>query len=201
MSYPALTAYLGRMHEIRPFMPPFVGTEAEAKALAAYIVGDLNGKEVKEETAAQADPGKVLFENNCSSCHELDAMTAAMQGLDQQQIIKTLRTLDQISDEMKPFAGNDAQAQQLSLFLLSLNQKAAKAEPSPSGLQVFEKHCSSCHEVEELPDKFAGRDRAGILELLGRLGTINEVMPPFGGTPEEKEALAEYIETRVGGKK
>jgi mono/diheme cytochrome c family protein len=201
MSYPALTAYLGKMHEIRPFMPPFVGNEAEAKALAAYIVGDLHGKEIKEENPTQADPGKALFENNCSSCHELDVMTAAMQGLDQQQIIKTLRTLDQISGEMKPFAGNDAQAQQLSLFLLSLNQQPAKVETSPPGLQVFEKHCSSCHEAEELPEKFAGRNRAGIFELLGRLGTINDVMPPFGGTPDEKESLADYIETRVGGKK
>ena len=45
MSYPALTTYIGRMHEIRPFMPPFAGSDSEARALAAYIVGDLHGKE------------------------------------------------------------------------------------------------------------------------------------------------------------
>lgn len=202
MTYPALTAYLGRMHEIRPFMPPFVGNEVEAKALAAYIVGDLHGKEIKEEPAVgQANPGKALFEGNCSSCHDVDGMAAAMQGQDQQQIIKTLRTLDQISDEMVPFAGDEEQAKQLSLFLLSLNQDKGEAEAPVQGSQVFEKHCSSCHETEELPEKFADLDRAGINELLGRLGEINDVMPPFGGTPAEKEALADYIETRVGGKK
>jgi hypothetical protein len=30
---------------------------------------------------------------------------------------------------------------------------------------------------------------------------INNVMPPFGGTSDEKEVLADYIEKRVGGKK
>ncbi|RMH06749.1 MAG: hypothetical protein D6704_06395 [Nitrospirae bacterium] len=31
-------AFLGHMHEVKPFMPPFLGTDAERRALAAWIV-------------------------------------------------------------------------------------------------------------------------------------------------------------------
>jgi hypothetical protein len=35
----AIEAYIGGMHQIRPFMPPFPGNEAEKRALAAYLTG------------------------------------------------------------------------------------------------------------------------------------------------------------------
>jgi len=201
MSYPALTSYIGRMHEIRPFMPPFAGTEIEAKALAAYIIGDLQGKEIKEESVSgPTAPGKVLFEGNCSSCHEEKDMAATMQGWDQKQIAETLGTLDQISEEMTPFAGTEEEKKQLGLFLFSLNQQTEAAGAPSEGQRVFAGHCSSCHSPEEMPDKFADMDRTEILDLLGRLGEINDVMPSFKGTPVEKGALADYLEKVQGGK-
>ena len=201
MSYPALTSYIGRMHEIRPFMPPFAGTEIEAKALAAYIIGDLQGKEIKEESVSgPTAPGKVLFEGNCSSCHEEKDMAATMQGWDQKQIAETLGTLDQLSEQMTPFAGTEEEKKQLGLFLFSLNQQTEAAGAPSEGQRVFAGHCSSCHSPEEMPDKFADMDRTEILDLLGRLGEINDVMPSFKGTPVEKGALADYLEKVQGGK-
>lgn len=32
-----MLGYLGKMHEIRPFMPPFVGTGEEREALADFL--------------------------------------------------------------------------------------------------------------------------------------------------------------------
>lgn len=201
MTYPALTSYIGRMHEIRPFMPPFAGTDIEAKALAAYIVGDLQGKVIKEESVSgPTAPGKAVFEGNCSSCHEVKDMAATMQGWEQKQIVETLGTLDQISEEMTPFAGTEEEKKQLGLFLFSLNQKTETAGAPNEGQRVFAGHCSSCHSPEEMPDKFADMDRTEILDLLGRLGEINDVMPPFKGTPVEKGALVDYLEKVQGGK-
>jgi mono/diheme cytochrome c family protein len=202
MSSTALTSYIGRMHEIRPFMPPFAGTDSEARALAAYIVGDLHGKEIATEPAGgEAAPGKALFEGNCSSCHEEGDMAAAMKDWDQRQIIEALVTLDRISEEMVPFAGSEEEKEQLSRFLLSLNQPAGQAGTSGEGQRVFEGHCSSCHTAEEMPAMFSGQDRAGIIDILGRLAEINAEMPPFAGTPAEKEALADYLDTLAGGTK
>lgn len=202
MSYTALTAYLGKMHETRPFMPPFVGTKDEAKALAAYIAGDLHGKEVKEETGeGPTAAGKALFEGNCASCHGMEDIAAAMQGWDQKQVIETLGTLDQISDEMVPFAGTEEEKGQLSLFLVALNEKSAQPSGLPEGMKVFEAQCSSCHDAAEMPDKFSGMNRDQIVEKLGHLGEINDVMPPFMGTPAEKDALADHLEKMQGGQK
>jgi mono/diheme cytochrome c family protein len=121
MSSTALTSYIGRMHEIRPFMPPFAGTDSEARALAAYIVGDLHGKEVTEELAGgEAAPGKALFEENCSSCHEVKDMAAAMQGWDQRQIIDILGRLAEINEEMPPFAGTPVEKEALADYLDTL---------------------------------------------------------------------------------
>jgi len=38
-----------------------------------------------------------------------------------------------------------------------------------------------------------GKSADEIQALLGRLPELNEVMPPFEGTDEEKRALAEYL--------
>jgi len=39
-----ISAYIGNMHNIRPFMPPFPGTPAERDALAAFILSEQEGQ-------------------------------------------------------------------------------------------------------------------------------------------------------------
>jgi mono/diheme cytochrome c family protein len=124
MSYRALTKYIGKIHEVRYFMPPFAGTEEEAKALAAYIAGGLHGKDVAEtkEVTGSLETGKVLFEDNCSSCHEAAELHAALQDNNQAEIIEMFSTLDGISDEMEPFEGSEEEQSQLADYLRSIEQ-------------------------------------------------------------------------------
>ncbi|HHY71992.1 MAG TPA: cytochrome c [Bacillus bacterium] len=42
-----LASYISTLHETRPFMPPFVGTDKELEALAHYIATSANNKEVQ----------------------------------------------------------------------------------------------------------------------------------------------------------
>jgi len=49
MSYSALLNYIKTIHEKRYFMPPFAGNEEEVRALATYIIRDLNGQPATEE--------------------------------------------------------------------------------------------------------------------------------------------------------
>jgi mono/diheme cytochrome c family protein len=123
MSYSALTKYIGKIHKVRYFMPPFAGTNDEAKALAAYIAGDLHGKEIADPTATDngAISGKQVFEDNCSACHEPDDLAPALEGEDIESLRSTLLTLPAISDEMPPFEGSRAERNALADYLNSLN--------------------------------------------------------------------------------
>lgn len=124
MSYRALVKYIEKIHQVRYFMPPFAGTEDEGKALAAYIVGTLHGKEIAEQKQAVSptEMGKILFEENCSSCHEGDDMVDPMQGVEKQEIVEILQTLNEISEEMEPFSGTEQEQNVLADFLDSLNK-------------------------------------------------------------------------------
>jgi mono/diheme cytochrome c family protein/cytochrome bd-type quinol oxidase subunit 1 len=125
MSYRALTKYIGRIHEIRYFMPPFAGTEEEAAALAAYIAGGVHGKEIEAESSAAVqgkNVGQSLFEDNCSSCHAPEDLAAAIEGISRGEIGSMLLSLDEISDEMEPFGGTAPEVEALAVYLENLNR-------------------------------------------------------------------------------
>ncbi len=124
MNYRALAGYIGKIHETRYFMPPFAGTEEERKALAAYIVGGLHGKDIgeAEEAAGGIAQGKALFEANCSSCHVPDDLAAPLKGRGPDEIVEMLGKLNEISEEMTPFAGSAEEGRVLAGFLDGLTK-------------------------------------------------------------------------------
>jgi mono/diheme cytochrome c family protein len=124
MSYPALVSYIRRIHEVRYFMPPFAGTELESRALAVYIAGGLQGKDVREpqQVAGTAEKGATLFEEHCSSCHTVEDLAGSWSGVAKDEIVGMLKTLDEISEEMQPFSGSDEEREALADFLESINQ-------------------------------------------------------------------------------
>jgi mono/diheme cytochrome c family protein len=201
MSYPALVSYIKKIHEVRYFMPPFVGTEQEARALAVYIAGGLHGKDVQEpqQGAGSVAKGPALFEENCASCHALEDLSS-LQGVAQEEIVAILRTLNEISEEMQPFDGSAEEHEQLAAFLGGHTEKAQQ-ETAIDGKAVFESHCSMCHGVEEMAPMIGSIDRQEIFTMLGRLDELESSMPPFGGTTEEQEALADFLASiNQGGK-
>ncbi len=123
MSYTALSKYIGKIHKIRYFMPPFTGTDEEAKALATYIVGDLHDKEIIETSATGSDQinGQQVFEDNCSACHEAEDIAPALEGESIESLRSILQTLPEISEEMPPFEGSAAERDGLADYLNSLN--------------------------------------------------------------------------------
>ena len=212
MSYRALVSYIGKIHETRYFMPPFAGSDAEVKALAAFIAGELHGKDIgdSEQEEAGPDKGKIVFEENCSSCHVPDDLGEPFKGKDQQEIAGMLGRLNEISDEMTPFAGSAEEGRILAAFLHSLNgptdspgaedkSMSNGADQGGEGHKVFENHCSVCHVLEDLQSKTVNRDGPEIFTLLGRLDQVQKAMPPFRGTAEEKQILADYLDSLKKG--
>ncbi len=208
MSYRALRKYIGRIHEIRYFMPPFAGTETEAGALAAYIAGELHGKDVSEPaSAAAAMSGAVVFEESCSSCHAAGDLTGAMEDMDRPALAEMLATLDELSDEMEPFAGSDAERKALINYLYGLNnpdalESAPAASSADTGAVLFEDNCSMCHEAGEMAGIVEGSDAAELVQTLKTLDEFSDEMGPFEGSEDETRQLAEYLEklpTTMGG--
>lgn len=199
MSYNALVSYIRRIHEVRYFMPPFVGTELESRALAVYIAGGMHGKDVQErrEEAGTSRNGAALFEENCSSCHAVEDLTSAVDGVEINEIVGMLKNLDEISDEMQPFEGSEEDHVQLASFLggKSAIKEQEESSNAINGADVFDTHCTMCHGVTDMKDYTENMDRQELFTLLGRLDQLQVGMPPFKGTEPEQEALADFLES------
>lgn len=201
MSYKALTSYIGKIHSVRYFMPPFSGTEEEAEALAAYLTGGLHGKDIVDAKPAAINSGAQglsLFEEHCAVCHAPEDIAGAFEGEGVEAISEALTTLDVISDEMEPFSGSDKERVELSNYISSLND--AQPVVTDTGAMVFENHCSACHEVDEVVEMMSAWDREEIFANLGRLEELSDEMAPFAGSGEERNKLALYIDSLKGEK-
>lgn len=107
---------------------------------------------------------------------------------------------------MPPFAGTATERRQLAAYLAILGganpaDVAPKApDVSGYGRAVFESHCAACHGPGAMmPFSHRGRPASELFELIGRLPEINEMMPAFEGTSDERNALADHLATLVSG--
>ncbi|MBN2429847.1 MAG: c-type cytochrome [Acidobacteria bacterium] len=190
MSYRAMVSYIKTIHEKRYFMPPFAGTDAEAEALAAYLVGGLHGKEMvmaSPEGESMADQGARIFEENCSACHGYDAIAPSLAGWDADRIREALDHLSQLNEMMEDFTGTAAEKEALTQFLLT------GGRVPPDGAVLFEENCSMCHGLAEIQPGMSGWDRVKIRQSLDNLSAINEMMADYDGSTSEKDALADYL--------
>lgn len=202
MSKRALLSYISKIHQLRYFMPPFVGTDEEIDALASYIAVTLHGREMvepaRQENGATA-AGATLFEENCSACHGMEEIRDGLYGSNREEIVTVLRTLDEINAMMEPFPGTDDETQRLAEFLLPKEPDVPARNASVQGKEVFDVHCIMCHEVEDVAGYTAGIKRREIYTILGKLNELNDMMPPFEGTEAEREALADYLHSLQSG--
>ena len=196
LSHKALVSYINKIHEVRYFMPPFAGTQEEATLLASYIATGLHGKElVTEADKAGADPGRELFEIHCAACHEPDDLGPSTEDLEQAEIVDLLARLDELSGEMVPFEGTEEEAADLATYLYFLNERD-EAPPPPaaeSGSSIFESECAACHSAEDMAAMLDGWAPAEIREGLDKLDELSDEMVPYEGSPEEKEALSNFL--------
>lgn len=72
--------------------------------------------------------------------------------------------------------------------------------PDPRGPALFEEQCAMCHGGGSdwpMKPRVRGKSGAELFTLLARLPELNEAMPAFEGTEEERRALADHLE-RIG---
>ncbi|MFB3855168.1 MAG: cytochrome ubiquinol oxidase subunit I [Vicinamibacterales bacterium] len=167
--------------------------------------------------------GEQVFKILCSSCHTVDgyvAMRPLVAGMSVGAIEHVVERLAVPVDaaaqpaawaprvehrswrgrRMPPFAGTPEERHALAVYLAILGGATPEsvAAPPPEGgdvgKQYFEENCSSCHDPGgDMAIRPKGRTAETFYEVLGRLPSINELMPAFEGTDDLRRALAAHL--------
>jgi len=199
MSFGAMRKYLATIHDKRYFMPPFVGNEAELKALAAYLTAGLHQKALSDDVSVAGDRGKMLFEETCAACHAADALKPKMAGWSKDKVRASLDRLPALNPAMPDYTAPPADKDAMAGYLFGLNNPGAAAPAKDQGAALYEDNCAACHSLEQIKPKFKGWQRDKIRISLDKLSALNPAMPDYTGTSAEKDALADYMAKHAGG--
>lgn len=201
MSFGAMRKYLATIHEKRYFMPPFVGTDTELKALAVYLTAGLHKKPLADDAGATGDRGKVLYEENCAACHSADSIKPKMKGWDLAKVRASLDKLPALNPAMPDYTAPPADKDAMAGYLFKLNNPAAAPAAKDQGALLYEENCAACHSMDQIKPKMTGWTRDKIRAALDKLSALNSAMPDYTGTPAEKDAMADYMAQQTGGAK
>jgi mono/diheme cytochrome c family protein len=200
MDFSSMTSYLRNVIHKRPYMPPFMGNEVEAMALAAYIVGDLHGKEVNPALLSEsAGQGQKLFNDNCVGCHGIDIIQDWASGLSEEEIVAGLGSLSKLNDMMADFTGTPQEKQALATYL-----KAPVVPQSPgdaAGQLVYEGNCVGCHDNGVILAWATGKSAEVIAADLANPGALNSMMGGISLSEQDRRALAAWIVAEGKGAK
>lgn len=201
MSYAAMQKYLATIHEKRYFMPPFVGNEAELKALAAYLTAVLHKKPLAEDADAAGNRGKGLFEDNCAACHGADVLKPKVAGWPKEKIRTVLDKLSSMNPAMPDYNAPAADKDAIAGYLYNLNNPGSTVSAKDPGATLFEDNCAPCHGFDVLRPKVSSWSKTKIRTALDKLSALNPAMPDYAGSAAEKDTLADYIVKQAGGAK
>jgi mono/diheme cytochrome c family protein/cytochrome bd-type quinol oxidase subunit 1 len=156
----------------------------------------------------QVAVGREIFRVECESCHTVDAYRGlkhylALRQWDRDKLRAMLGSLSLMHNGvMPPFAGTDAERDALAAFLNSV-QPVSAVPASMDGRTVFLRNCSVCHQ-EQLQDALFSKlpkDPAVASESLKSLPSLFPLMPDLKLTDQEREALANWVNTRFPNRK
>jgi len=110
------------------------------------------------------------------------------------------RVETRLGRRMPPFVGTDVEKHALAIHLARLGGAAAAgvaaAVSGEAGPETFGTYCAACHGPDApwpIGERLRGRSADEFFDLLGRLDEVQEDMPPFAGTEEERAALAAHL--------
>lgn len=162
----------------------------------------VKNKEVTQENEIEA--GGEIFRVQCYACHSLgikNNINKKVAQWDLKKIRRIIGSLKGITPFMTGFVGTEAEKTALAKWFWSVTH-VGDPVPGPetsklTGEKLFENYCSDCHETAADDPAIISLKRIKsveeILEILGKLDKLNEDMPPFEGSDEEKKILAEYL--------
>jgi mono/diheme cytochrome c family protein len=131
-------------------------------------------------------------------------MTKRTSGWDPTFGKDILAHIQMLRGAMPPFAGNESDRVALGEYLASLNPPinyANVTDKLTAGRQSFDVRCGNCHTINgnfrPLNKALAGSGAEEVKGLFPVLDSMSPNMPPFTGSPEEAQLLADYIAQAV----
>jgi len=119
-----IAATIRGAHRMRGNMPPFAGTAAEVDTLAGWIAARIDRRPLAEITGLSGiELGRRSYDLRCGKCHEIGGRndkTASLDGYTRADLEDFLGMAGDLSDEMPPFHGDDAEREALAEYLLSV---------------------------------------------------------------------------------
>lgn len=180
-------------------------------------------------TEDEARVGEEIFRLLCRSCHTVDGYLAirplvqgksasALEGLIDRLAVpkgpdgktaawsRGVELATWRGRRMPPIIGTEADERALAVYLATLGggdvtRPEIWSETHP-GAHLFEDNCEACHAADAdwpIESRIEGKSETEIYDALGRLEELNDMMPPFEGTDEERAALANYLAKMAGG--
>jgi mono/diheme cytochrome c family protein len=173
--------------------------------------------------ARVAHQGRELFRTLCSACHTTDgylAIRPLVRGKRPEALAGVIARLAAPVDtegaaaawsaprvrlktwrsrRMPPFVGTDEERDTLAAYLALLGGASPASlvrasAPAAAGRTYFEANCAACHGPAGLaPFDSRGRAPVEFYDMIGRLPALNEIMPAFEGSDEQRKALSEYL--------
>ena len=157
--------------------------------------------------------GEKVFQAQCRMCHELEgynALKPLVAHMSRQQLLAAVSHPELLKPYMPPFAGTEEEARALAGWLYEITggdkargafKLASAREPESPGGSLVKRFCY-CHtwdgSANPLKPKVEGMSPDSLLTSILNLPEVNPAMPPFRGSREDAEALAQEILKRLG---
>ncbi len=123
----ALAGYIGSLHQVRYFMPPFAGNEAERQVLAAFLTDGLYPSvEKPADTQQEMPPNQLLFKQNCTLCHTTELVKDRTVDWSKSRIRDALDQLNRLHSAMPDYKGTPKEKDRLADYIYQLNRSAAQ---------------------------------------------------------------------------
>jgi cbb3-type cytochrome c oxidase subunit III len=195
--------------------------------LAVFALAGCGTDGLSDENA-QAPDGKLLFAQNCGSCHTLreagtrgtigpnldDAFAGPkMEGFEEDTIREVVRHQIEYAADPMPrnlVEGADADAVAAYVALVAANPKAEVALPPGAGGNdpklLFQSNCGSCHTLQKAGTSGTigpnlDQSKPPLQQAVRQIENGGGGMPSFKGqlTDQQIRALARYITQPAGG--
>jgi mono/diheme cytochrome c family protein len=186
-----------------------LSTARFARVPVEWRPGDpsFEGLPLERRAAVEADAGREVFRLECSACHTEAGHLGIRRLVAGRGMATITAVLDAMAVPRTPFGGPGAWSDPRVRVATWLGRRMP-----PFAGTAAEKHALAVHlarlggdpraglEAPALPDsewpigpRLHGRSAAELYDLVGRLPQVREEMPPFSGTPQEREAIARYL--------